>query len=113
MIINENKSKINEDANHQLIYDPETYGQLSLEDMRLILSDQIGANDQGEVDAIRGYYRLITMLNSLLNTDASLESDVKSAIDSIKEIISDEKNHQLKLVAIRNWMDGNIPTNED
>lgn len=104
MIINGNK--LLESANQQLIYNSSMAEDYTLSEFRLVLADQVSANNQGEEDAIRGYYRLLTMIEELEDVDSSV-------IDDIKEIISDEKNHQEKLIRIRNWLDGNIPTNVD
>ena len=52
------------------------------ESANLIISSLLRANAQNENDAMRKYYQLLTIL-----TD-------KEDIDIIKEIISDEKNHE-------------------
>lgn len=52
------------------------------ESANLIISSLLRANAQDENDAMRKYYQLLTIL-----TD-------KEDIDIIKEIISDEKNHE-------------------
>ena len=52
------------------------------ESTNLIISSLLRANAQDENDAMRKYYQLLTIL-----TD-------KEDIDIIKEIISDEKNHE-------------------
>ena len=59
------------------------------ESANLIISSLLRANAQDENDAMRKYYQLLTIL-----TD-------KEDIDIIKEIISDEKNHEKLL----NWLD--------
>lgn len=52
------------------------------ESANLIISSLLRANAQDENDSMRKYYQLLTIL-----TD-------KEDIDIIKEIISDEKNHE-------------------
>ena len=50
------------------------------------IAAEITKNNKGELDAIEGYQKLLTIL-----------AGDKKAIDIINEIIADEKNHILKL----------------
>lgn len=68
------------------------------------IAAQISINNEGESNAITGYYKLIPFFESVGDQDA---------IDQIIEIIKDEKNHQMKLIALQARYDGGIPIPKD
>lgn len=69
-----------------------------------IISSQISLNIKGEWDAIEGYNKLISLFNYLGDNEA---------ISIIEEIISDEKNHAMKLEGLLKKYDGNIEMAND
>ena len=68
-----------ESANDAMFYDKDK--DYSNDD----IASQISINYEGECNAITGYYKLLPFFRSVGDLDA---------VDKIKEIISDEKNHQ-------------------
>lgn len=68
------------------------------------IASQISINYEGECNALTGYYKLIPFFESL--------GDVES-ISIIKEIISDEKNHQELLKKLQIKYDDQIPVKKD
>lgn len=68
------------------------------------VASQIALNLQGEYDAIEGYYKLIPFLR---------DHNDREAVEQIREIISDEKNHAMLLNEIMMRYDGDIPVAED
>lgn len=68
------------------------------------IAAQISINNEGESNAITGYYKLIPFFESVGDQEA---------IDQIVEIIKDEKNHQEILNKLQMKYDGHIPVAED
>ena len=68
------------------------------------IAAQIALNIEAEWDAIEGYQKLIPFLQS---------KNDQSAVDQVREIISDELNHAEVLREIMRRYDGNIETAED
>lgn len=97
MILNEYEH-INEDAQDTLYYDDGT--KYNKDD----IAAQISINYEGECNAITGYYKLIPFFKSVGDMEA---------VDNIREIISDEKNHQEILHKLQMKYDGHIPVNPD
>lgn len=89
---------INESAENALYYDDGV--KYNKDD----IAAQIAINNEGESNAITGYYKLIPFFESVGDQDA---------IDQIVEIIEDEKNHQMKLIALQSKYDGGIPIPKD
>lgn len=79
-------------------------GLIANKNSKAVVASQINLNLQGEYDAIDGYEKLITWFEKYNDQDA---------IDHIREIISDEKNHSKLLREIALRYDGNIPTAKD
>ena len=89
---------INESAENTLYYDDGV--KYNKDD----IAAQIAINNEGESNAITGYYKLIPFFESVGDAEA---------IDQIKEIISDEKSHQEILNKLQMKYDGHIPVAED
>lgn len=68
------------------------------------IAAQISINNEGESDAITGYYKLIPFFEAVGDQEA---------IDQIVEIIGDEKNHQEILNKLQMKYDGHIPVAKD
>ena len=89
---------INESAENTLYYEDEV--KYNKDD----IAAQISINYEGESNAITGYYKLLPFLKSV--------SDLEG-VAQIIEIIEDEKNHQMKLMALQKKYDGGIPIPKD
>lgn len=89
---------INESAENTLYYED------GVKYNKDTIAAQISINNEGESNAITGYYKLIPFFESVGDQDA---------IDQIREIISDEKNHQEILIKLQMKYDGHIPIAED
>ena len=89
---------INESAENSLYY--ENGIKYNKDD----IAAQISINNEGESNAITGYYKLIPFFESVGDQEA---------IDQIREILSDEKNHQQILNKLQMKYDGQIPVAED
>ena len=89
---------INESAENTLYYDDAV--KYNKDD----IAAQISINNEGESNAITGYYKLIPFFKSVGDQEA---------IDQVSEIISDEKNHQEILNKLQMKYDGRIPVAED
>ena len=89
---------INESAENSLYYEDGV--KYNKDD----IAAQIAINNEGELNAITGYYKLIPFFKSVGDQEA---------IDQIMEIVSDEKNHQEILNKLQMKYDGHIPVAED
>lgn len=69
---------------------------------KMNIAAEITKNNESELSAIEGYQKLLAVIGE----------DDKEAIDIINEIISDEKNHVVKLNELMEKYD-NIPPNKD
>ena len=87
--------KINESAEDAIILD---------KDSKYTVASQIALNLEGENDAIDGYMKLIPWLEKY---------DDRESIDTIREIVSDEKNHKMLLNKMLLKYDGNIEMAKD
>lgn len=74
---------------------------MNKDDTEMVLASQISLNIKGEWDAIEGYNKLLTLI----------DNDEDRAV--IEEIISDEKNHSMKLQNMLSKYDGDIQVNND
>lgn len=73
-------------------------------DSKMTVASQVSLNIKGEYDAIEGYNKLIPFFEMYGDQDA---------IDHVREIISDEKNHAMLLNEILLRYDGDIPVAKD
>ena len=89
---------INENADSALYYENDVdYNSFDV-------AAQISINYEGECNALTGYYKLIPFFKKMGDIDA---------VNQIREICSDEKNHQEILKKLQMKYDKNIPIAED
>lgn len=69
---------------------------------RMNIAAEITKNNEGELDAIEGYQKLLALIGQ----------EDQEAVDIINEIIADEKHHILKLNELMEKYD-NISPNEE
>lgn len=71
----------------------------------LCIASEIQKNNKDEAVAIQGYSEL---MNQIINSDLS-DQEKEIAVNTIKEIISDELNHQKKLQELYTLITGIEP----
>ena len=75
--------------------------------LRYRIAKNLYMNEKGESEALEGYAKLLKDLTEwhLLTDDSTVKSIILRAIDHVREISSDEKNHRLILQSLQNDID--------
>lgn len=75
--------------------------------LRYKITKNLYRNEKGESEALEGYAELLEDLTKwfMFTTDEAVKAIISNAIDAVREICSDEKNHRLHLQALQNDLD--------